>query len=247
MSLLAAERIKLVTTRSPWWCAVIALALAIGISVLFTLHGGGDRPLTVANTQLGVQQFGFVVVMVMAALAVTTEYRFGTIKATFTAAPNRFAVLLAKTGLVAFGAAVIGEIAAFGALGAAILVRPSAHLSLATPADWRAVAGSGLVYAIAAVLALAVGTLIRHTAGAIALLLIYALIGEPLIAQIPGIGPGIHRWLPFAMADNFQGATGRAVVPGGAALSPWWSLAYFAGIAVLLSIIAMVVANRRDA
>ena len=39
--------------------------------------------------------------MVMATLAVTTEYRFGTIRATFQAVPNRTRTLLAKTTVVA--------------------------------------------------------------------------------------------------------------------------------------------------
>jgi len=39
---------------------------------------------------------GLLVIMVMAALAVTNEYRFGIIRTNFQAAPHRSAVILAK-------------------------------------------------------------------------------------------------------------------------------------------------------
>ena len=63
-------------------------------------------------------------------------------------------------------------------VGIAKLIKPSADLALDTPSEWRDVAGVGLVYAVAAVFAVAVGILIRHTAGAVSLLLIYALLVE---------------------------------------------------------------------
>jgi ABC-2 type transport system permease protein len=51
--------------------------------------------------------FGVMVLMIMAALAITSEYRFGTIRTTFQAVPNRASVLIAKAGLIgAFGAAL---------------------------------------------------------------------------------------------------------------------------------------------
>lgn len=35
MTLLAVERIKLFTTRSPWWCALITLAVVVGFAAIF--------------------------------------------------------------------------------------------------------------------------------------------------------------------------------------------------------------------
>src|SRR5947207_14593676 len=120
MTLLAVERIKLFTTRSPLWCTIIALFTTIGFAALVSgLHT--SKPVTIASTQYG-YTFGLVVVMVMAALAITTEYRFGTIRATFRAVPNRNSVLLAKTGVVALFAGVIGLIAGFGSVAISKLV-----------------------------------------------------------------------------------------------------------------------------
>jgi ABC-2 type transport system permease protein len=253
MTLLAVERIKLFTTRSPLWCTLAALAVTIGFAALIA---GVDtnNPETIASTQFG-YNFGLMVIMVMAVLAITTEYRFGTIRATFQAIPNRTAALLAKTGVVAVFAGLIGETAAFGSVGIAKLVRSSADLGINTAYEWRAVAGVGLVYALTAVIAVAVGTLIRHSAGAVSLMLIYVLLVEGLVALIPKVGLDIQHWMPFYVADKFitgdPDPSSRLVTegppPSAADLSPWWSLAYFAGFALLILIIALVTTNKRDA
>ncbi|SDC81756.1 hypothetical protein [Actinokineospora iranica] len=254
MTLLAVERMKLFTTRSPWWCAVLALAVTVGFAALMAGTASAESPITIAATQFG-YGFGLMVVMVMAALAITTEYRFSTIRATFQAIPNRTAALLAKTTVVALLAAVIGEIAAFGSWGIATVIEPTADLAINTPFEWRAIAGIGAVYGFAAVIAVSVGVLVRHSAGAISVLLIWTSLLENLIMLIPRVGRDIHQWLPFNVAHQFvtgdPDPSARAIQDGpglsDAVLSPWPALAYFAGFAVVLLVIALTVANKRDA
>lgn len=254
MTLLAVERIKLFTTRSPMWCTLVALAVTVGFAALIAgVDGGGNAP-DITSTQFG-YSFGLVVIMVMATLAVTTEYRFSTIRATFQAIPSRTAALLAKTTVVALFAGLVGEIAAFGSVAITKLIQPDANLAINTAYEWRHVAGTGLVYAAAAVIAVAVGTLIRHSAGAVSVILIYSQLVESLIRLIPNIGDDIQRWMPFYVASKFLGGdpdtSGRAVGEGPpvseATLSPWWALAYFAGFAVVMLIIAVITTNKRDA
>lgn len=254
MTLLAVERIKLFTTRSPWWCTAIALFLTIGFTTLITAASDERTPPTVASTQFGAN-FGMIVVMVMAALAITTEYRFGTIRATFQAVPKRTSALLAKTTVVAILALIVGELAAFGSWGVANLLKPTYDLAINTSFEWRTVAGQGLVYAVAAVIAVAVGTLIRQSAGALSVLLIYVMLVENLVSLIPGVGENIQKWLPFTMAQGFLSGnpdvTARSVQdgpqPAVSGLDPWGSLAYFAAFAAVLMIIALATANKRDA
>jgi ABC-2 type transport system permease protein len=70
------------------------------------------------------------------------------------------------------------------------------------------------------------------------------------VVLIPKIGQDIQKWMPFTEADNFlvtgTSDTGRRAVEA-MPLGAWPSLAYFAGIAVVLMTIALVTANRRDA
>ncbi|RSM84102.1 hypothetical protein DL991_01015 [Amycolatopsis sp. WAC 01375] len=243
MTLLAVERIKLFTTRSPWWCALAALAVVIGFAAIVSGAAPEGELTDVSLTQFG-YGFGMAVIMVLAALSVTTEYRFSTIRTTFQAVPNRTAALLAKTGVVATLSLVIGEVAAFGAWGLASVMRPE-DLALNTAAEWTSVAGVGVVFALASVIAIAIGILIRHSAGAISLVLIYALAVENLIQLIPKIGKDIYDWMPFHVADRFLGGSGPAAA--NAPLSQAGSLAYFAGFALVLLVISLVVANKRDA
>ncbi|MCT2586465.1 ABC transporter permease [Actinophytocola gossypii] len=253
MTLLAVERIKLFTTRSPMWCTVAALAITIGFAAMIAGVDTENLP-TIASSQFS-YSFGLVVIMVMATLAITTEYRFGTIRATFQAIPNRTATLLAKTTVVAVFAAAVGVLASFGSVAVSKLIQPEADLAINTAFEWRATAGVGLVYAAAAVFALAIGVLVRQSAGAVAIVLIYSQLVESLVALIPNIGTDIQKWMPFYVANKFltgdPDPTTRAVAegppPSAATLSPWWALAYFVAIAVALLAVSLFAANRRDA
>ncbi|MBP2321916.1 ABC-2 type transport system permease protein [Kibdelosporangium banguiense] len=239
MTLLAAERIKLFSTRSPWWCLVAAVGLTVAFGAAVTANPSAGDAVTVPHTQAG-YEFGLAVILVMAALTITTEYRFNTIRTTFQAVPGRVSALLAKTVVVALTSGIVGLTGAFMSLGVGKLLQPSADLALDSAGDWRAVAGVGLVFMIAAVIAIAVGTLIRQTAGAVALLLAYSLMVEELIRLIPKVGADIQKWMPFNLAKRFLNGADSG-------LGPWPALAVFAGYAVVLFAIALVTARKRDA
>jgi ABC-2 type transport system permease protein len=251
MSVIAVERIKLFSTRSPWWCMIVAAVLAIGLAALATgfLNGANEQQATILMTQGGAQ-LSQMVMMVMAALAVTTEYRFGTIRTSFQAVPQRTTLLLGKTAVVATLAAVVGLITAFGAWGIGSLVVSSADLAIDTGAEWRMLAGQGPVFALSAVIAVAVGILIRQSAGAIAILILWPLLVENLFNLIPKVGDDLSQWSPFQNGGSFlvQGQEfGLAGQPGDFALTPWWALLYFAGWAAALLAIALFSASKRDA
>ncbi|MEU7478552.1 hypothetical protein AB0A63_21380 [Lentzea sp. NPDC042327] len=249
MTLLAVERIKLFSTRSPYWCSALAIVLGVGLTAIIAAASEGQ--VSLGLTQIGSAQLAIAVVLVMAAIAVTTEYRFGTIRSTFLAVPNRTSALVAKTVVVAFIAGVLGEVIAFGSVGIAKLLSSGSDLAINTAAEWRHVAGVGLVYAIGAVIAIAVGIMVRQTAGAVSILLVWQMAAEGLIGFIPKVGTKIQAWLPFTNATHFLSMGAESPEQGGAGidfkLSQWGSLAYFAGIAVALLVVALIVAKRRDA
>ena len=189
--------------------------------------------------------------MVLAALTVTTEYRFGTIRSTYLASPNRVTVLVAKTALVVILGAVVGIVVSLAAffLAKALAKDPFVPFTLDTAGDWRQVAGHAVLFAIAGVIAVAVGTLLRQTAGAVALLLLWPLLVESLFGLIPTVGEKVGPWLPFRSASAFVSPTQDEgaffVDPSGP--SPLQGLLVFAATAVVLWVIAAVVVNRRDA
>ncbi|HZX06415.1 hypothetical protein [Kribbella sp.] len=252
MSLITVERIKLFSTRSPWWCMVLALALADGFITLGFVFAPDNvsrafRPVDTVSTY----NFGLMVMMVMATLAVTTEYRFGTIRTSFLSVPQRTPVLLAKTAVAAVLSGVIGLVTAFGAWGLGNILVPDAHLALKTGADWRAVLGVAPIYLLSAVIAVAVGIMVRQSAGAIAIVICWPLLLEGIGRAIPKVGDFIGDWGPFSRVDWWLTGNQAAGQNGGAVreavMSPTWSLVYFAAWAIGLLVIALVIAKKRDA
>jgi ABC-2 type transport system permease protein len=242
VALVAAERIKLLSVRSPWWTsglAVLGVAGLTGVQVLALPEGRGAEAFAGGNPFL---LFALVLAMVMGTVSVTTEYRFGTVRGTFQAVPDRSAALLAKAFVVAVAGAVVGIAASIAAWLTVWVLLPLDGPGLSTADDWRMLLGPGAVFAVGAVLAMAVGVLLRQTAGAVSLLLVWTLLLENLIGAIPEIGDDIARWLPLAHAANAVTA-GDPTLPFG----PWGSLAYFAAVTAAVLVAALAVANRRDA
>jgi len=238
LGLVAAERIKLGSVRSPWWCAALAVASVVGLTVLTVLiepgeASGGSNPFLL---------LGLMLVLVLAAVAVTTEYRYSTMRLTFEAVPNRTAAMLAKAVVVAFVGGAIGLVASVGMWAAVWLLDPLSDVGLRTGDDWWLLLSPAPVFAVCAVLALAVGVLVRHTAAAVSIALVWPLMGEQLIGIIPGFGPAVQPWLPFVNAGNAM-STGGDGLPFG----PLGSLAYVAALSAALMAVALVVVNRRDA
>lgn len=252
MSLLAVERMKLTSTRSPWWCAAAAIVTSVGLStLLMSSHDALNGSATLATTQFA-YPFAMTLIMVMAALAATTEYRVGTIRTTFLAVPRRKSVLAAKAVVVGLVSGLVGILTAFASWAAGVAMLPGVDLSLNSVDAFRQVAGVGLVFMFAGILAVAVGVLLRHTAAAVTALLVYVLVAEKLLVIIPGIGERVQDWLPFTAANTFLTGGVPSVQGSGAPVtglgeSPWMALAYFAAICVGTMVIALFVADRRDA
>jgi ABC-2 type transport system permease protein len=93
------------------------------------------------------------------------------------------------------------------------------------------------------VLAVGVGTLLRQSAGAIALLLLWPLLIESLFNLFGSFGTKVMPFLPFLNANNFLGAQQGVEFHWG----PWGSLVYFAVFVFVIFGAGLVVVNKRDA
>ena len=246
---LDAERIKLSTTRAPLWSAVGVVVLSLALALLRGATAGDYSALDPEEALIGVAVFGVPVLMILASLTVTGEYRSGLIRTTFLAVPQRTRVLLSKAVVAAAFSAVCAVLAGI----AAVLVTrwtapPSAgtKLSLAEPGAWRAIFAVTLYAVLAAFLGVAVGALVRFAAGAVAVLLLWPLVVEPIIGNMPDVGGQIGAYLPFAnMFDFLQVAWlfPSYEVPWG----HWGSLLYFVAVVAVVFGAAVVMINRRDA
>lgn len=248
---LSVERIKLLSTRSPYWCTAVILLAVWGMSLAVSLVENG-RDATVYTSQAG-GALGLMTFMVMAALTVTTEYRFGTIRNSFLAVPQRALVLAAKTLLMALLGAVIAALASGGAflLSQALAQDPPIPLALDSASAVRQVFGYSALYAIGAVLAIGVGTLLRQSAGAVTVLLLWPLLVETLLMLITSLR-SVIPWLPFNAAFNFVNPGGIGGMFGrtaGLAAGPsaQQGLVVFLVTALVVWLIALLVMARRDA
>ena len=245
---LAAERIKLTTTRSPLWSAVGVVTLSLFFAVVQAAAANYSRqPLGPDRAVIGVSMFGVPVLMILAAMTVTGEYRTGLIRTTFMATPNRTRVLVEKALVSAAFAGALTVVTVIAAIGVARLRTnevTGALLSWSDPATWRLVGAIGVYAVLGAILAVGLGAVLRHAAGVTALLLMLPFVIEPLIGSTPNIGPRIGPLLPFANAFIF------AEVPFLQAYEMWWgpagSLLYFAAVVGVVFLAGVVAVNRRD-
>ena len=233
----------------------------------FTVSGSGDiAPAgseaggTAAQALAGTFA-GLIAVVVIGVMFITAEYRRGLIRMTLTASPHRGRVLAAKAivlGAVTFVASLIAI---------AITIPVSEHLlrengnpimPVSALTFAQIVAGTAALLAGAAVLALAVGTLLRRSAGAVTAV-IAGIVLPYLLAVLPGVLPaGAEEWLlrvtpaaAFAIQQStpaYPQVTG-SYTPGNGyfPLAPWAGFAVLCAWAAVALALAAFMLRRRDA
>ncbi|MFD6072908.1 MULTISPECIES: hypothetical protein [Amycolatopsis] len=246
-NMLRAERIKLLSTRTPWWCAAIAVVVALAYTALFFGFVPLEGQSGVTSTQVA-SALGRTVVLVLAILAAATEFNWGTMKLTFQAVPSRVPALLAKGAVVGVFSGLIGLLVGFGSWAVAYLIKPAADLGLASGADWRAVAGQGLTFFLTGLLGVGLGLLFRSPAFALGFALAWTQVLEGLVVLIPKVGDDIYQWMPFFAANQFSGPDLTvSMLKLEPPLGPWGYLAYFGGICVIVYAAGLMITHRRDA
>ena len=221
---------------------------------------GGQVGTPIEQTLTGV--FGaLIAVIVVAALFITTEYRRGLIRVTFAASPARSRVLAAKAiviGAVTFVAGLAGGAAAV-ALGTALL-RSDGNFILPVSAatEVRVVAGTAALLAVSAVLAVALGTILRHGAAAVTTLIVAIVLPYVFAVALPVLPVSAADWLlrvtpvaGFAIEQTVQryAQVAASYTPrnGYYPLPPWAGFAVLCAWAALALAVAVVLLRRRDA
>jgi ABC-2 type transport system permease protein len=185
LRLFTSEWTKLRSVRSTFWTLLITAVTALGGSVIlaFSSASDGKTPFDqVASIYLAWLEYPVLAIGILGLLAFTSEFSTGQIRTTLTAVPRRLAVLAAKAGVVGALALVSGELLSFAAffLSEGILSRHHRGIALTQPGALRAAVSAGVSLFAIALVGVALGAIIRHTAGAVAAL--PALIYLPLVA-----------------------------------------------------------------
>ncbi|MDX2645222.1 ABC transporter permease subunit [Streptomyces sp. PA03-1a] len=197
---LKSEWTKIRTVRSTLWTLGVMLLLILGINLLVVGLGSTEN---VSDPVLGFGLFGVLLgqlcVMTLGVLVISSEYGTGMIRTTLTACPQRGRVLTAKAIVffaltftvttVACALTALMNYATFGGrsvgddtyVGARLVIEDG--LTTASGTQWLgATVGVGLYVALLGLLSLAVGALLRHSAGAITTMMGVVLL--PLIIAI---------------------------------------------------------------
>ncbi|MGW6704259.1 ABC transporter permease [Streptomyces sp. NPDC054956] len=170
---VASEWTKLISVRSTMWTLGSLVLLVVGFGGLVIM-----QTTDVDYEQMpfvGPALFGLLVgqlpVMVLGVLTVTSEYGTGLIRTTFTAAPDRYRVLTAK--YLVFGTAAFLTTAGSVCLIqlAATILHGGSASGAHSASEWASGILGSFYVTLLGVLALSIGALVRHSAGAIALML----------------------------------------------------------------------------
>jgi ABC-type transport system involved in multi-copper enzyme maturation permease subunit len=232
-----------------------------------TVSGSGDiSPLAGNFSVLTVQTalFGsfaaMIALIVVGVMFITTEYRRGMIRVSMTASPRRGRLLAAKAIVIGAVSFVTGMIAAALAIAVGTRVLGKGGLPLSPiPAltEVRMVVGTGALLAVAAVLALAIGTILKRSAAAVTTVIAVTFIPF-LLAILPTSPLGLREWLlriTPAAAFSVQQAQPQysqviaTYTPNGGyyPLAGWAGLAVECAWAAVALTLAFYLLRRRDA
>lgn len=221
-AVVRSEWTKLWSVRSTWWCTVVSV-LVVGAGGWLAAAGTDSSPRADVAVQTALTAFGIgqLVLVVLGVLVVTSEFASGMAQVSLTVVPRRSRLLAAKTVVVLAYCLVLSAVLAAGcALAARVLTAVPGGVSPGDPAVLRTlglqVGAAGLV----GVLGVALGAVLRSTAGAVGVGVVLVFIAPPALALVgTDLAARVSQSLPalrvgedafLAVATSWQ--VGMAVV-----------------------------------
>jgi ABC-2 type transport system permease protein len=266
---LHSEWIKFWSLRSTVWALASTVAVMAAVSylaVFFTAREGfapatkpEDARLLVAllhdpSVVLAGADLAKLVVAVLGVLIVTGEYSTGMIRSTLTAVPKRLPALWAKALVLT---AVTAATAAVAVVLSWAVALPTLNAHGAAPdlgdAQTRRILLGGVLYLVAvALLAFAVGAIVRLSAGALATVLGLLLVVEVMFRTIPAdFFRTVSPFLPGTAGHQLlatQAAIDQArAISSTPVLDPWTGYGVMLAWVAVLLVVAAVLLRRRDA
>ena len=243
---LSSELLKLRTTRTFFALVLSAVLLVGAISALASsLATFEDANVWPGEDLVGITFFGPLFALVLGVLAVSTEFRHGTITPTLLAVPSRSRVIAAK---------IVAHLLAGFVLGLLVMVLNLALVegilsvrdiesgtSMGEALRWTA--GVSVTAGLLAALGVGVGAIVRNQVGALVGALAWIFIVEPLLTIIPGVDDLLERYGVGPLMDGlngFEDSTGTDVLaqaPAGLLL---------AGYVAVLALVGAALLRRRD-
>jgi ABC-2 type transport system permease protein len=253
-SVVRSEWTKLWSLRSTRWSLLFAVIAMSGLGVLIAavsmsrwsqLSPQDRTAFDAIDRSLGGYHLAQLAIGVLGVLVISGEYSTGMIRSSLMAVPRRLPVLWAKIAVfssVTLALMLASSLIAFFA-SQAILTAHHVNVTLGHPHALRTLVGTVLFMTVTGILCVALGTIVRSTAGAIATFagLLFVLPG--IVDILPSdIGNSINPYLP----SSAGGTIARAVADPNT-LSPWGGFALYCGYTIALVALAAYLLSKRDA
>jgi hypothetical protein len=249
------EWTKFTSLRSTLWSLGVGVLLTIATPMIFaavTVSQWGHMSLSerAARHPLDIGLAGVYIaplaIAVLGVLVVTGEYSTGMIRSSLMAAPKRLPVLWAKLGvygLVTFLVTLPAVLIGFFGSQLVLNTHHILQLSIGDPGVARSLIGASVYVTLVGVFSLALGAILRNTAGGIATFAGFFFILPPLLNILPASwSDTISKWLP--------GEAGRQLFSlhhAANTLSPLMGGLMLAGYCVIAIAVAAFLLVRRDA
>jgi ABC-2 type transport system permease protein len=257
---VAAEWVKFRTVRSTVWTLIATVVLMVGIAVLAAWGttteavDGGSGPMNTAQLLSAGYQMAQLAVAVLGVLTISGEYSTGQIRSTFAAVPRRLPVLAAKA-LVLTGAVLAVSLVSMALSYVATMPfhdELNATFDLTDAETLRMTVGLPLYLAAIALLSFVVGTLLRHSAGALTAVIALLLVVENVLMIIPLraielVSPFLPSTAGRRILFDEEMLAMTNAMSDAAHLTPWQGYGVLLAWVVSLGALAAVLLRRRDA
>lgn len=245
---------KLRTVRSTIWALLLTIVSIVGLGALLTalevsrwnsrslVEAVGFDPLLYAFAGIPIAQLS---IGVLGVLVMTSEYANSGIKLTFAATPQRRVLLAAKVTMFSAVVSIVSMISCFATFFVCQAILGPAHsgVSITDPGVLRAVLGGALHLVLIGIIAVALGAVLRHTAGAVAVLFGVLLVLPGLVLLLPSPwNDNVTKFLPSS-----AGVAISAVNHFPNLLSPLAALVVLVAYTIVMFGTATYLLVRRDA
>lgn len=241
---IRSELIKLRTTRTFLGLMIATLGLVTligGAQAIFDPFDSGSIPGIDLLDVAGIAQ---PFALVLGILAVSTEFRHGTITPTLLAIPDRTQLMVAKLSAHLTAGVILGVVAYALAAILMTVILPIRDISVGISVGdgVEQVVGGILCIALLAAIGVGVGAIVRNQVGAVIGGLAWWFMIEPLLSVIPTVG----RWVEDYGIGGAITALSGSQAAGGADISQVAGGLLLAGYAILLAIAGAILLRRRD-
>ncbi|WP_326699856.1 ABC transporter permease [Streptomyces sp. NBC_01754] len=245
---IASEWTKIRSVRSTMWTlgVLVVLLPAVGLLTALTVRASDASVEDGSVLELGFFGVlpGSICVITLGVLTITSEYGTGMIRSTLTVCPSRARVLIAKS-FVLFLLTFTVTTVTTGVVG----VLQTAALDGAPPTgdDWlRSTVGVGLYIALLGLLSLAFGAIVRHSAGAITIMI--ALFLLPLVLAVFMFAPALsglqHALFVYSIPNQIGALYAGSLTMSGP--TGWSPVLIIAGVTAVVMAAAFASLDRRD-